>query len=53
MVSIIENDCGAWGFAPVDVNKDRVVDLADLAEFGSEFGLCADPHFPAICDDDR
>ncbi len=53
VVSIIENDCGSWGFAPVDINKDCVVDLTDLAEFASQFGRCTDPHFPVICNDLR
>ena len=53
VVTILENDCGAWGFAPIDLNKDCVVDLGDLAAFASEFGRCTDPRFPAICDDDR
>ncbi len=50
-VSILENECGAWGFLFGDLTNDCVVGLADLAEFASQFGLCTDPHFPAICDD--
>ncbi len=53
VVTILENDCGAWGFVPIDINKDCVIDLGDLAEFASQFGTCTDPRFPAICDDDR
>ncbi len=53
VVYILENDCGSWGFVFGDLNKDCVVDLADLAEFALQFGVCTDPHFPAICNDVR
>jgi hypothetical protein len=53
VVIIIENDCGSWGYALGDINKDCVVGLADLAEFASQFGLCTDPHFPGVCNDLR
>jgi len=52
-VFVLENDCGAWGYLPLDLNKDCVINLGDLAMFASQFGMCTDPHFPAICDDDR
>ncbi len=52
-VFVLENECGARGYLLVDLNKDCVVGLGDLAMFASQFGTCTDPQFPAICDDDR
>ncbi len=43
LVYIVENDCGAWGFDPMDLNKDCFVDLGDLAVFAADFGKCTEP----------
>jgi hypothetical protein len=52
-VFVLENECGAWGFNPLDLNTDCVVDIADLAIFASQFGTCTDPQYPGLCDDHR
>ena len=52
-VIVLENECGAWGFAPLDLNKDCAVDIVDLAMFASQFEMCTDPQYPSLCDDDR
>ena len=52
-VVVLENDCGSWGFSPMDLNKDCVVNIADLAMFASQFELCSDPQYPGLCDDNR
>ncbi len=42
-VTILENECGAWGFAPLDLNKDCDIDIGDLAVFAADFGKCTEP----------
>jgi len=51
-VTILENDCGAWGFLPMDRTLDCVVDLRDLAEFARVWLACTMPNDLA-CDDLR
>ncbi len=51
-VDILENDCGAWGYAALDRNEDCVIDLADFAEFAQLWLACTMPNDPA-CDDLR
>lgn len=49
-VTILENDCGAWGFAVLDRNTDCVIDLADFAEFAQLWLACTMPNEPACTD---
>ena len=42
-VSIKEDECGYWGYSPMDFNQDCRVDLLDLHEFLSEWLICTDP----------
>jgi hypothetical protein len=49
-VTILENDCGAWGFAVLDRNTDCVIDLADFAEFAQLWLACTMPNDPACTD---
>jgi len=41
--TILENDCGAWGYSAFDINRDCQIDVVDLAEFVSEWFNCSDP----------
>jgi 3-phytase len=41
--------CGAWGFLPVDLNRDCRVDVADLAMLSAEWLRCTDPADPERC----
>jgi hypothetical protein len=43
-IKILENDCGAWGFNPVDFNFDCHVDLRDLSSVLSEWLACSLPN---------
>jgi len=51
-VTILENDCGAWGFDPMDFNKDCVVGLLDFRTFAAKWLECSWPNDPA-CNDYR
>jgi hypothetical protein len=42
-VAIADNDCGVWGYSPMDFNKDCVVDLEDFAVFAAEWLRCSQP----------
>ncbi|MBN1125146.1 MAG: hypothetical protein JXA82_09065 [Sedimentisphaerales bacterium] len=44
-VYILEDDlgCGAWGYTPMDFNRDCYVNLTDFAVFASEWMTCTDP----------
>ena len=33
VVNVADNDCGVWGYAPSDINKDCQVTLEDFAIF--------------------
>ena len=46
VVTIAENECGAWGFHPLDLNYDCDVDIGDLAVFAADFGGCTEPFNP-------
>jgi hypothetical protein len=35
-----DNECGAWGYEPLDVNEDCVVDLVDFAHYYAEWLSC-------------
>ncbi len=41
MAYIVENDCGAYGFNPADLNLDCQVDLEDFALFVQEWIACS------------
>ncbi len=43
-VSIQENDCGAWGFDPMDFNFDCRVNLEDLASMLTRWLVCTMPN---------
>ena len=49
-VDIQENECGAWGYSDYDYNEDCIVNLEDLAQLASEWGLCTHP-YDVGCDD--
>jgi len=42
-VSILENECGAWGYAPSDFNLNCIIDIGDLAEFVQWWLECSIP----------
>ena len=42
-VTILDNECGVWGYYPEDINKDCQVGLADLAEMAAVWLGCTDP----------
>ncbi|AQT67886.1 hypothetical protein STSP2_01038 [Anaerohalosphaera lusitana] len=42
-VTIFDNECGAWGFDPVDMNQDCEVDLDDFAILASSWLKCSMP----------
>lgn len=44
IVTIEDNDCGAWGYDPMDLNKDCRVNLQDIALFAVEFLECTLPY---------
>lgn len=43
IVRVADNECGAWGYAPADLETDCVVDLHDLARFVEGWMACSDP----------
>ena len=43
-VKVLENECGAWGYEPADINQNCVVDLYDLAMMLSEWLNCSWPY---------
>jgi len=45
-VNVEDNDCGAWGYSPMDFNLDCYVDLKDFAEFASHWLECTEPDNP-------
>ena len=42
-VTIEEDECGHWGYSPMDFNEDCVVDLLDLNAFINDWLICTDP----------
>ncbi|AQT69110.1 Evolved beta-galactosidase subunit alpha [Anaerohalosphaera lusitana] len=42
-VVIPEDNCGAWGFSPADLNKDCSVDLEDMTIFAADWMECSMP----------
>ncbi len=51
-VTIQENDCGGWGYAPYDYNEDCIINLGDLAVLASQWSQCTMP-YDAGCIDVR
>jgi len=43
-VKIIDNECGAWGYDPMDLNKDCRVNLDDFRLFAAVFLQCTMPY---------
>lgn len=46
LVTITDNDCGSWGYDPMDFNTDCYVTLIDFAEFAAAFLNCTVPYEP-------
>ncbi|MBN2377825.1 MAG: LamG domain-containing protein [Sedimentisphaerales bacterium] len=44
LVTILEDECGHWGFDPMDFNEDCYVDLVDMASLISEWLGCTMPY---------
>ena len=43
-VAVDDNECGAWGHLPLDLNHDCVVGLADLVELAASWLECTQPY---------
>lgn len=43
VVTVLDNECGAWGYAVTDFNQDCRVSLPDMAVFASHWMDCSDP----------
>ncbi len=48
-VTILENDCGAFGYNDYDVDTDCDVDLSDFAAFAAEWLKCQFPNQGDVC----
>jgi len=48
--NVQDNECGAWGCNPMDINEDCVVNLEDFAEFFSQWLSCSDPDPSKDCE---
>ncbi|NLH15833.1 MAG: hypothetical protein GX455_04580 [Phycisphaerae bacterium] len=44
VAKVADNDCGVWGYAPADFNRDCHVTLEDFATFASEWMTCSVPY---------
>ena len=44
VVTILEDECGLWGYERMDFNRDCYVDIRDLAEFVSQWLSCTQPY---------
>jgi hypothetical protein len=40
-IILLEQNCGGWGYAPGDINKDCIVNLEDLALLASSWMSCS------------
>lgn len=49
-VTILENDCGAWGYAPGDMDKNCIVNIDDLVRFAQWWLDCSLPNQPGCTD---
>lgn len=52
VVNVGDNECGAWGYHPQDLNEDCNVNILDFGEFAIKWLNCSQPYDPA-CDDLR
>jgi len=52
VVTIQDNECGAWGFQAMDFDRDCVVSLSDLARVAESWLTCTQPYADG-CDDLR
>lgn len=43
-VEVQDNECGAWGYMHVDVNKDCYIDLEDVALLYTQWLYCTEPY---------
>lgn len=43
VVMVADNECGAWGYAPGDYNRDCIVNLYDFVNFARYWMDCSDP----------
>jgi hypothetical protein len=41
--TLIDSYCGSWGFFPEDLNRDCIVNIADVAELADLWLYCYDP----------
>jgi hypothetical protein len=44
--NVQDNECGAWGYNPMDFNQDCAVNLVDFAHFCVQWLACTDPQDP-------
>ena len=42
-IVILDNECGAWGYSPADLNRDCRIDLGDVAVFAQGWMECSLP----------
>ena len=40
---VLDNECGAWGYSPADMNRDCRIDLGDVAVFAQGWLECSLP----------
>ncbi|MBN1125358.1 MAG: hypothetical protein JXA82_10145 [Sedimentisphaerales bacterium] len=52
IVTIEDDECGAWGFQELDLDEDCVVNLSDFALFAESWLTCTQPYAEG-CDDLR
>jgi len=50
LFEVQDNDCGAWGYADVDFNKNCKVEIYDFAHFCVQWLDCSDPNEPSSCE---
>ncbi len=50
VVTIKENDCGAWGYSRYDANRDCVVNLGDMAQLALQWMQCTFPNADGCVD---
>ncbi len=43
IVSVLDNECGAWRYAISDLNRDCVIDINDLRQFAEDWLSCSHP----------
>lgn len=49
-VSLLENECGAWGYSWADFDLDCDVDIADLVMMAGAWLDCSNPYAPGCTD---